>query len=47
MLRKSMSEDELAAIGNQVLELFENLLPQHPAKNVRNGIAKAAPLPHA
>jgi hemerythrin superfamily protein len=47
MLRKSMSEDELAAIGNQVLELFENLLPQHPAKNVRNETAKAAPLPSA
>ncbi|CAN5262074.1 hypothetical protein BH11MYX1_BH11MYX1_18820 [soil metagenome] len=47
MLRKSMSADELAAIGNQVLEMFEDLLPQHPAQNIPNETAKAAPLPPA
>ncbi len=47
MLRKAMSEDELAALGNQVLEMFEQLLPQHPSRNVPNELAKAAPLPSA
>ena len=45
MLRKSMSEDELAAIGNQCLVMFEELLPQHPSRNVPNEIKKAAELP--
>ncbi len=47
MLRKAMSEDELAALGNQCLELFEQLMPQHPSRNVPNETAKAAPLPQA
>jgi hemerythrin superfamily protein len=47
IVRKAMSDDELAALGNQVLEMFERLLPQHPSKNVPNEIAKAAPLPAA
>jgi hemerythrin superfamily protein len=45
ILRKQMSEDELAALGNQVLAMFEELLPQHPAQNVPNETAQAAPLP--
>lgn len=47
IVRKAMSDDELAALGNQVLEMFERLLPQHPAQNVRNEIEKAASLPAA
>ncbi len=47
MLRKSMSEDDLAALGNQVLEMFEQLIPNHPSRNVPNETAKAAPLPQA
>ena len=47
ILRKSMSEDELAALGNEVLAMFERLMPMHPSKNVPNEIAKAAPLPVA
>jgi hemerythrin superfamily protein len=45
MLRKSMSEDELAAIGNQCLVMFEDLLPQHPSRNIPNETKKAAELP--
>jgi hemerythrin superfamily protein len=47
MLRKSMSDDELSAIGNQCLVMFEDLLPQHPSRNVPNETKKAAPLPEA
>lgn len=45
MVRKAMSEDELAAIGNQCLVMFEELLPQHPSRNLPNETKKAAPLP--
>jgi len=45
MLRKSMSADELAALGNSVLAMFEELMPNHPSKNVPSEIAEAAPLP--
>ena len=45
MLRKQMSSDKLAAIGNQVLAMFEELLPKHPAQNIPNETAEAARLP--
>jgi hemerythrin superfamily protein len=45
MLRRMMSEDELSAIGNQVLVMFEELMQQHPSRNVPNETKKAAPLP--
>jgi hemerythrin superfamily protein len=45
MLRSSMSPDELAAIGNETLAMFEQLMKGHPHKNVPNETATAAPLP--
>jgi hemerythrin superfamily protein len=45
MVRKQRSADELAALGNQVLAMFEQLMTTHPAQNVPNETAKAAPLP--
>lgn len=45
ILRKQMDEDQLAALGNEVLAMFEQLMTQHPAQNVPNETAKAAPLP--
>ena len=45
MLRASLDADERAALGNEVLALFEQLLPRHPAQNVPKEIAEAAPLP--
>jgi hemerythrin superfamily protein len=45
MLRRSMAEDELVAIGNRCLVMFEDLLPQHPSRNVPNETKKAAVLP--
>ena len=47
MLRKMMSADELLALGNEVLAMFEALMPQHPYKNVPNETKAAAPLPSA
>ena len=47
MLRKSMSADQLAAIGNETLAMFEQLMTGHPSKNVPNETRKAAPLPRA
>jgi hypothetical protein len=45
MLRETMSEDELAALGGECLAMFEQLLPQHPYKNVPAETAQAASLP--
>jgi hemerythrin superfamily protein len=45
ILRKAMSEDELAALGGECLAMFEQLLPQHPYKNVPAETAQAASLP--
>ncbi|HEY4244854.1 MAG TPA: hemerythrin domain-containing protein [Kofleriaceae bacterium] len=45
MLRKAMSEDELAAIGSEYLAMFEALLPTDPYKHVPSETAEAAPLP--
>ena len=45
LLRKSMSGDELGALGSECLAMFEALMPQHPSKNIPNETARAAPLP--
>lgn len=44
-LRKSMSVDELAGIGNEVLALFEQIMAQEPRLNVPRETKEAAPLP--
>lgn len=44
-LRASLDADQRAALGNEVLALFEQLLPKHPAQNVPAETAEAAPLP--
>ncbi len=45
IVRRNLSEDELAALGNEVLATFEKLLPTHPHKMVPSETKKAAPLP--
>ena len=45
MVRKQMDADQLAALGNQVLAMFEELMQQHPSQNVPNETAHAARLP--
>jgi hemerythrin superfamily protein len=45
MLRKSMTEEEMAALGNECLAMFEKLMPMHPYKNVPAETKQAAPLP--
>ena len=45
LLRKQMSEDELGALGNEVLAKFEQLMAGNPSKNVPAETAAAAPLP--
>jgi hemerythrin superfamily protein len=45
MLRTLLDADQRAALGNEVLALFEQLLPKHPAKNIPTEITEAAPLP--
>lgn len=47
MLRAAMSADELAAIGNETLAMFEQLMTGHPHKNVPAETKRAAPLPAA
>lgn len=44
-VRSSMSADQLAAIGNEVLAMFEDLMQGHPSKNVPAETRIAAPLP--
>jgi hemerythrin superfamily protein len=45
ILRRLMTEDERAALGNEVLVMFESLIEQHPAQNVPDETTAAAPLP--
>ncbi|HET9624423.1 MAG TPA: hemerythrin domain-containing protein [Kofleriaceae bacterium] len=45
ILRRSMSADDLAALGNEVLALFEELMEHEPRHNVPAETAHAAPLP--
>ena len=44
-LRQSMSEDDRAALGNECLAMFEQLMQGHPSKNVPAETKQAAPLP--
>jgi hemerythrin superfamily protein len=46
-LRKSMSVGERAALGNEVLALFDTLLEHEPRFHVPEETAEAAPLPSA
>jgi hypothetical protein len=45
VLRKAMSNDELAALGNEVLAMFEDLMEQAPRRNVSSETDHAASLP--
>jgi hemerythrin superfamily protein len=44
-LRASMSSDERAALGNEFLVIFEELMQTHPYKTVPSQTREAAPLP--
>ncbi|HTJ45807.1 MAG TPA: hemerythrin domain-containing protein [Kofleriaceae bacterium] len=44
-LRKSMNAETRAALGNEVLAMFEALMKQEPRRNVPNETEEAAPLP--
>jgi iron-sulfur cluster repair protein YtfE (RIC family) len=44
-LRRQMSADDRAALGNEVLAMFETLLEKAPRRNVPNEIREAAALP--
>jgi hemerythrin superfamily protein len=45
-LRRLMTEDERAAIGNEVLAMFETLIEQQPRRQVPSETSEPAPLPH-
>jgi len=45
LLKKLMSGDQLAAIGNEVLVMYEELIVSSPARNVPSETTVAAPLP--
>lgn len=47
ILRKSLSEDERAALGNECLAMFELLLEEEPRRHVPGETAQAAALPPA
>ena len=44
-VRSMMGAEQLAAIGNDVLAMFEDLMQGNPSKNVPAETKKAAPLP--
>jgi hemerythrin superfamily protein len=44
-VKSMLSADERAALGNQVLVMFEDLIVAHPMQNVPGETTKAAPLP--
>ena len=46
-LRKLLDADERAALGNDVLAMFESLIEQSPRLQVPDETAEAAPLPSA
>ena len=46
-VRRLMSADELAALGNEMLAMFETLLEQSPRNQVPSETAEPAPLPSA
>lgn len=45
MLRNELTADERAALGNDVLAMFESLIEREPRYQVPNETAEAAPLP--
>ncbi|MBX3158150.1 MAG: hemerythrin domain-containing protein [Deltaproteobacteria bacterium] len=45
LVRRELDDDELAALGNEVLALFETLIDQSPRLHVPEETAEAAPLP--
>lgn len=45
MLRRLMTEDERAAVGNEVLAMFEELIEHQPRRQVPSETAEPAPLP--
>jgi iron-sulfur cluster repair protein YtfE (RIC family) len=45
LVRKAMNADERAALGNEVLARFEELMKTHPARNIPNETKAPAPLP--
>lgn len=45
ILRKRMTADELAGIGNDLLAMFEDLIKSSPRKQVPGETREAAPLP--
>lgn len=47
ILRRIMSAEDRAALGNEVLAMFESLMEHEPRGNVPAETAEAAPLPHA
>lgn len=46
-VKSLLGAEERAALGNQVVEMFETLIDQSPMKNVPDEIGTAAPLPRA
>ena len=44
-VKSMLGADERAAIGNEVLAMFEELIVKHPMNNVASETAEAAPLP--
>jgi hypothetical protein len=46
ILRKQLTADELAGLGNDVLALFETLMQSEPRMQVPEETDEAAPLPH-
>jgi hypothetical protein len=47
MLRRLLSADERAALGNEVLAMFESLIEQSPRFHIPEETGEAAPLPSA
>ncbi len=45
VLRRMMSADERAALGNEVLALYESLIEHQPRQNILAETTEAAPLP--
>jgi hemerythrin superfamily protein len=45
IVRKLFTRDELAAIGNEMLAMFEKLIGRDPRRNVPSEVSHAAPLP--
>ena len=45
MLRRTMSEDDRAALGNECMAMFEQLITQEPRFEVPSQTSEAAPLP--